>query len=42
MMYRKIAVIDLFASPKELGEGFSSVFDNDQRFFAIKLLIGQN
>jgi DNA (cytosine-5)-methyltransferase 1 len=35
----RIPVIDLFAGPGGLGEGFSSVFQNDQRAFDIRLSI---
>lgn len=39
MKHNKIPIIDLFAGPGGLGEGFSSVIENDQRFFDIKLSI---
>ncbi len=38
----KIPVIDLFAGPGGLGEGFSAVMDNEQRIFDIALSIENN
>lgn len=38
----KIPVIDLFAGPGGLGEGFSSIIENGERVFDIKLSIEKN
>ncbi|PKD17662.1 DNA methyltransferase [Salegentibacter salinarum] len=37
-----IPVIDIFAGPGGLGEGFSSIFENGERVFDIKLSIEKN
>ena len=36
---KKIPIIDLFAGPGGLGEGFSSVFNNNRSVFDIKVSI---
>ena len=36
---KKIPIIDLFAGPVGLGEGFSSVFKNNRSVFEIKVSI---
>lgn len=37
-----IPVVDIFAGPGGLGEGFSSIFENNERVFDIKLSIEKN